>query len=101
MAPVPGGSGPKKSMKSMMPPVKKAALPKAKEMIKPKFPIKLYYFDVMARAEPIRMMLNYAGLVWEDVRCTSEDFAKMKAGGKLDFGSMPILEIDNMTLCQT
>ena len=85
----------------MPPPMKKAAPPKPKAVITPKFPIKLYYFNAMARAEPLRMMLNYTGLVWEDVRCTGEEFAKLKSEGKLDFGTAPMLEIDDKRLCQT
>lgn len=64
--------------------------------------IKLYYFgSVMARAEPIRMMLDYIGHKWEDVRCDFKDFGKMKEEGKLDFGSLPMLEIDGKRLNQT
>ena len=31
---------------------------------------KLHYFDLMGRAEPIRMILQYTGIHWADVRCT-------------------------------
>ena len=62
---------------------------------------RLHYFDLMGRAEPIRMLLAYTGICWADVRCTGEDFGKMKKDGKLDFGSMPMLEMDGMKLVQT
>ena len=31
---------------------------------------RLYYFNLMARAEPIRMLLSYSGLNYADCRCT-------------------------------
>lgn len=55
----------------------------------------------MFRAEPVRMMLHYIGLKWEDVRCNMDDFKKLKRDEKLDFGSMPMLEMDGKRLTQT
>ena len=55
----------------------------------------------MGRAEPIRMLLAYTGICWADVRCTGDEFGKMKKDGKLDFGSVPMLEMDGMKLVQT
>ena len=53
-------------------------------------PVKLLYFDhLYARAEPIRMLLHYAGANWEDVRLTKEEFAKMKENGELPSGQLP------------
>ena len=40
--------------------------------------IKLYYFDVRARAEFARVILAQAGAEYEDVRLKGEDWAKMK-----------------------
>lgn len=48
------------------------------DWIKKRPAIKVYYFDVMFRAEPIRQLLNYAGVYWEDVRCSGEDFGNLK-----------------------
>ena len=42
---------------------------------------KLHYFDLMGRAEPIRMLLSYTGINWADVRCSVVDFTKMKKDG--------------------
>ena len=56
--------------------------------------MKLYYFDVYARAEPLRMALSYAKVDYEDIRVTREQFAKMKEEGKLEFGQLPVIEKD-------
>lgn len=55
------------------------------DWIKKRPGIKVHYFDQMGRAEPIKQLLDYAGVYWEDIRCTEEEFSKMKKEGKLDF----------------
>jgi glutathione S-transferase len=40
--------------------------------------IKIYYFDVYNRAEPHRMLLNHAGVSFEDVRIDMKDWMKLK-----------------------
>lgn len=40
--------------------------------------IKIYYFDVYNRAEPHRMLLNHAGVSFEDVRIEGKDWMKLK-----------------------
>ena len=57
--------------------------------------MKFYYFDLYARGEPIRMALHKAGVEYEDVRPTGESWAELKGSGKLDFGQMPALELDD------
>lgn len=39
---------------------------------------KLYYFDVRALAEPIRMLLTYGNIEFEDVRVSFADWMKHK-----------------------
>lgn len=44
---------------------------------------KLYYFDVRALAEPIRMLLTYGNIEFEDVRVGFADWMKHKDGKSL------------------
>jgi len=54
------------------------------------------------RAAYIRMALWYAGASYEDIRVSEKDFAKNKAAGKYQWGSMPILTLNNgMTITQS
>ena len=48
--------------------------------------VKVYYFDIYGKAEPIRMLLSKAGIAFEDVRLTDEQLAALKAEGNLDNG---------------
>ena len=59
--------------------------------------MKFYYFDLYARGEPIRMALHKAGVAYEDVRPTGESWMELKNSGKLEFGQMPALELDDGT----
>ena len=64
--------------------------------------MKLYYFDMYGRAEAMRMALHRYGVQFEDVRMTREQFGEMKASGKLEYGQVPALELDDGTmLCQS
>ena len=52
---------------------------------------KLYYFDQLyAKGEPIRFLLHYAGVKFEDVRLSWEEFGKMKKNGELPNGQVPL-----------
>lgn len=62
---------------------------------------KLYYFDVYARAEPIRLLLNHAKVTFEDVRLTGADFATFKSEKNPEFGQVPVLEINGEQLSQS
>jgi glutathione S-transferase len=66
---------------------------KAKIENQPK--LKLYYFNIKGKGEPIRLFCAYAGLELEDYRFASRDeFTSMKENGKLAFGQVPMLEVN-------
>merc|ERR1712032_1082685 len=52
--------------------------------------LRLTYFPARGRAEITRLILAHAGIKFDDIRLTGEDFAKVKP--ILPYGSMPILE---------
>ena len=53
---------------------------------------KLYYFNSRGNAEVIRIMFAQAGVEYEDVRFTSEQWAEFKP--KTPYGVLPVLEVD-------
>merc|ERR1711957_845874 len=60
--------------------------------------LRLYYFDIKGKGEPIRLFCAYAGLELDDYRFSSrQEFAEMKESGKLAFGQVPLLEVDGGT----
>lgn len=60
---------------------------------------RLTYFDGMGLGEPIRLLLAYGGVDYEDVRIKMEDWPKIK--NNMPFGKMPMLEIDGKVLHQS
>ena len=50
---------------------------------------------MFGKAEPLRMCLHKAGVVWEDVRVTGDSWLELKASGKLEFNQVPMLELPN------
>lgn len=57
--------------------------------------LKLYYFDIKGKAEPIRLLCAYTGLELEDHRFASrQEFTDLKET-KLAFGQVPMLEVDD------
>ena len=48
--------------------------------------VKLVYFPIMGRAEPIRMLLTHAGTDFEDERLSFEAFRLMKQIRTLEYG---------------
>lgn len=57
--------------------------------------LKLYYFDIQGKGEPIRLLAAYANIALEDYRFSSrEEFMALKADGTLPFGQVPLLEVD-------
>ncbi|XP_072391075.1 glutathione S-transferase-like [Diabrotica undecimpunctata] len=53
---------------------------------------KVKYFNFTARGEPIRMLLSYGEIPFEDERISREDWPKIKPTTPL--GQLPVLEID-------
>jgi len=60
---------------------------------------KLTYFNVMARAEPIRVLFAQAGVEYEDCRIKGEEWQALKP--KVPSGGLPILEVDGKMLTQS
>ncbi len=63
--------------------------------------LKLTYFNAPGRAEPVRVALFLAGLPFEDVRVDFAQFGALRAEGSLPLGSVPVLEVDGLTMTQT
>ena len=61
--------------------------------------IKLTYFGIRGRAEISRLILAHAGVKFDDIRLTGEEFAEVKA--LLPYGSLPILEHRGAVLCES
>ena len=57
--------------------------------------MKLYYFDVYAKGEAIRILLNHAKVPFEDIRMDGKDFKLFKEKGYFEFGQVPVLEMPN------
>ncbi|XP_035670542.1 hematopoietic prostaglandin D synthase-like [Branchiostoma floridae] len=60
---------------------------------------KLTYFDVRARGEPTRLLFAAAGVEYEDVRITFDQWPAHKDSTPM--GVLPILEVDGITLSQS
>mmetsp|Transcript_4865 Transcript_4865/g.10246 ORF Transcript_4865/g.10246 Transcript_4865/m.10246 type:complete len:233 (-) Transcript_4865:367-1065(-) len=57
--------------------------------------LKLYYFNIRGKAEPIRLFCAHAGLDIVDHRFSDRaEFAALKENGRLAFGQVPMLEVD-------
>ena len=58
--------------------------------------LKLYYFNIPGKGEPIRLFCAYVGLELEDYRFQRrEEFTELKESGKLAFGQAPMLEVNS------
>ncbi|KAK0182785.1 hypothetical protein PV327_000884 [Microctonus hyperodae] len=60
---------------------------------------KITYFPVKALAEPIRFILSYAGVEFEDERFERENWPKIKPN--MPFGQVPVLEVDGKKIHQS
>jgi glutathione S-transferase len=57
--------------------------------------LKLYYFNIKGKGEPIRLFCAYTGLELEDHRFASrQEFTDLIEAGKLAFSQVPLLEVD-------
>jgi len=65
----------------------------------PKHTIKLWYFGIRGRGEPIRMLLKLAGVEFEDVRIEMEQWPTLKE--ETPFGQVPVLEVDGVKIAQS
>ena len=64
--------------------------------------MKLYYLDLYGIGEPIRMLLSYLKIDYEDIRLDGDQMIKYKTEGLFEFGQCPMLELDDGTrLVQT
>merc|ERR1712001_144130 len=61
--------------------------------------LRLTYFPARGRAEISRLILAHAGIKFDDIRLTGEEFAKVKP--ILPYGSMPILEYKGEVICES
>ncbi|GMR30495.1 hypothetical protein PMAYCL1PPCAC_00690, partial [Pristionchus mayeri] len=67
---------------------------------------RLTYFDLRARAEPIRMLFSLAGIPFEDERCRTEglemkDWVATAMSYDPPVGALPMLEVDGVKIGQT
>jgi glutathione S-transferase len=61
---------------------------------------RLTYFDIDGgRAEPIRIAFHAAGIEFEDVRISFDEFSEMRSGTR--FTCLPVLEIDGAQVTQS
>jgi len=51
---------------------------------------KFYYFDLRARGEPARLLLEYGGIKYEDFRIPMNEWSNYKS--KMPMGQVPVLE---------
>ncbi|XP_047535692.1 glutathione S-transferase 2-like isoform X1 [Vanessa atalanta] len=61
--------------------------------------VKVYYFQLKAAGESIRLLLAYGGQEFEDIRVAREDWPELKPS--MPFGQMPVLEIDGKKYAQS
>lgn len=60
---------------------------------------KLHYFNITGLGEPIRFLLHYGGIDFEDVRYEADDWPEVKKN--MPFGQVPLLEIDDKKIVQS
>lgn len=63
--------------------------------------VKLYYFDMPGRAEPVRIALHAAGIAFEDVRLSGAAGTWPQMKSEMPFGQLPVLEVKGQKLAQS
>jgi glutathione S-transferase len=63
--------------------------------------IKVTYFNIKARAEPIRLALTIGGIAFEDERIGKEQFVSLKEQNAWPFRQLPILTVDGKIIAQS
>eukprot|EP01125_Pyxidicula_operculata_P003999 TRINITY_DN1565_c2_g2_i1.p2 TRINITY_DN1565_c2_g2~~TRINITY_DN1565_c2_g2_i1.p2 ORF type:complete len:210 (+),score=62.53 TRINITY_DN1565_c2_g2_i1:822-1451(+) len=61
--------------------------------------IKLTYFNIRARGEPIRVALHIGNVAFEDHRIEFKDWPTLKP--TFPFGALPVVEVDGKVLAQS
>ncbi|EGZ28034.1 hypothetical protein PHYSODRAFT_472264 [Phytophthora sojae] len=61
--------------------------------------LKLMYFPLQGRAEPIRLAFFIGGVEFEDKRLSFDEFEKVKS--ELPFNQLPVLEVDGEAISQS
>ncbi|CAH1163515.1 unnamed protein product [Phaedon cochleariae] len=60
--------------------------------------LRLHYFDMPGQGEPIRMMLTYGNIPFEDVRISRDDWPELRP--MMPLGRLPVLEVDGVLIPQ-
>uniref|UniRef100_U5EWQ3 glutathione transferase n=1 Tax=Corethrella appendiculata TaxID=1370023 RepID=U5EWQ3_9DIPT len=60
---------------------------------------KVYYFNVKALGEPLRFLLSYGNIPFDDIRITREEWPALKP--TMPMGQMPVLDVDGKKVHQS
>jgi glutathione S-transferase len=61
---------------------------------------RLHYFPFRGRGEQIRLLFHALEIPFDDVRLDRAAFGELRGAGRLDFGSLPLLEDGDFSLVQ-